>query len=186
MGKVLVIKNADFSKNAVGNNSSSSNSWSDTIYTMGSLSLSEQQSATNTTRGMSSPFDLANKKIVAVSFVGNTHLSSGMTTGAIIRVNRNTGECTNLVTFPVSSVVSGTNRIQLPEEIVCTSDDIIALGYTTQNPSPSQNKSDYFKFGKAGDTSGLYYIHDNPKNLPYKLFLPQFQVCILIEYRKHL
>ena len=35
MGKVLVIKNADFSKNAVGNNN-----WSDTIYTMGSLSLS--------------------------------------------------------------------------------------------------------------------------------------------------
>lgn len=181
MGKVLVIKNADFSKNAVGNNN-----WSDTIYTMGSLSLSGQKNATNTTRGMSSPFDLANKKIVAVSFVGNTNINSGMTTAAIIRVNRNTGECTNLVTFPVSSVVSGTNRIQLPEEIVCTSDDIIALGYTTQNPSPADTKNDYFKFGNADGNGGLYYIHDNPKSLPYKLFLPQFQVCILIEYRKHL
>ena len=181
MGKVLVIKNADFSKNAVGNNN-----WSDTIYTMGSLSLSEQKTATSVHRGMASPFDLANKKIVAVSFVGNTNISSGMTTGAIIRVSKSTGACTNLVTFPVSSVVSGTNRIQLPEEIVCTSDDIIALGYNTENLSSSDTKNDYFKFGKASDIGGLYYIRDNPKNLPYKLFLPQYQLCLLIEYRKHL
>ena len=181
MGKVLVIKNADFSKNAVGNNS-----WSDTIYTIGSLSLSGQKNATSTHRGMSSPFDLANKKIVAVSFVGNTNIQSGMTTGAIIRVNINTGECTNLATFPVSSVVSGTNRIQLPEEIVCTSDDVIALGYDTENPSSSDTKPDYFKFGNADGNGGLYYIRDNPKELPYKLVLPQFQLCILIEYRKQL
>ena len=153
---------------------------------MGSLSLSEQKNATSVNRGMASPFDLANKKIVAVSFVGNTNINSGMTTAAIIRVNINTGECTNLVTFPVSSVVSGTNRIQLPEEIVCTSDDVIALGYTTQNPSPSQTKNDYFKFGKAGDVGGLYYIRDIPKELPYTTKLPQFQLCILIEYRKKL
>lgn len=180
MGKVLVIKNADFSKNAVDHK------WSDTIYTMGSLSLSEQQNATSITRGMASPFDLANKKIVAVSFVGNTNINSRMTTAAIMRVNRNTGECTNLVTFPVSSVVNGTNRIQLPKEIVCTSDDIIALGYDTQNPSPADTKNDYFKFGTADGNGGLYYIHDNPKSLPYKLYLPQFQLCILIEYRKQL
>lgn len=128
MGKVLIIKNADFSANAVDN--SVNHGWSETIYTMGSLNLSGQKPATSITRGMASPFDLANKKIVAVSFVGNTNIQSGMTTGAIIRVNKNTGACTNLVTFPVSSVVNGTNRIQLPEEIVCTSDDIIALGYT--------------------------------------------------------
>lgn len=131
MGKVLVIKNADFSTNAVDHK------WSDTIYTMGSLSLSEQKNATSVPRGMASPFDLANKKIVAVSFVGNTNINSRMTTAAIIRVSKSTGACTNLTTFPVSSVVSGTNRIQLPEEIVCTSDDIIALGYNIQNPSPS-------------------------------------------------
>ena len=47
-------------------------------------------------------------------------------------------------------------------------------------------KNDYFKFGTADGNGGLYYIRDNPKNLPYKLFLPQFQVCILIEYRKQL
>ena len=180
MGKVLVIKNADFSTNAVVHK------WSEPIYTMGSLSLSGQKNATSVKRGMASHFDLANKKIVAVSFVGNTNISSGMTTGAIIRVNINTGECTNLVTFPVSSVVSGTNRIQLPEEIVCTSDDIIALGYNTENLSPSASKNDYFKYGKASDNGGLYYIKDNPKSLPYKLYLPEFQLCILIEYRKKL
>lgn len=179
MGKVLVIKNADFSTNAVVHK------WSETIYTIGSLSLSGQQNATSVNRGMSSPFDLANKKIVAVSFVGNTNISSGMTTAAIIRVSKSTGACTNLVTFPVSSVVSGTNRIQLPEEIVCTSDDIIALGYDTENLSPSNSKIDYFKFGKASDASGLYYIRHDAK-LPYRTFLPDFQLCILIEYRKKL
>lgn len=180
MGKVLVIKNADFSKNAVDHK------WSDTIYTMGSLSLSGQKNATSINRGMASPFDLANKKIVAVSFVGNTNIQSGMTTAAIVRVSKSTGACTNLVTFPVSSVVSGTNRIQLPEEIVCTSDDIIALGYDTENPSPADTKNDYFKFGTADGNGGLYYIRDHTKNLPYKLYLPQFQLCILIEYRKQL
>lgn len=180
MGKVLVIKNADFSTNAVVRK------WSETIYTMGSLSLSGQKISTSVNRGMASPFDLANKKIVAVSFVGNTNISSGMTTAAIVRVSKSTGACTNLVTFPVSSVVNGTNRIQLPEEIVCTSDDIIALGYNTENLSPSPSKNDYFKYGNAGDAGGLYYIRDNPKKLPYKLYLPEFQLCILIEYRKQL
>ena len=180
MGKVLVIKNADFSTNAVVHK------WSETIYTMGSLSLSGQKNATSVNIGMASPLDLANKKIVAVSFVGNTNISSGMTTAAIIRVNINTGECTNLVTFPVSSVVSGTNRIQLPKEIVCTSGDVIALGYNTENLSPSDSKNDYFKYGTADGNGGLYYIRDNPKKLPYKTYLPQFQLCILIEYRKKL
>lgn len=179
MGKVLVIKNADFSTNAVVHK------WSEAIYTMGSLNLSGQKTVTSIKRGIASPFDLANKKIVAVSFVGDTNSKSGMATAAIIRVNRNTGECTNLVTFPVSSIVSGTNRIQLPEEIVCTSDDIIALGYNTQNPSSSDNKNDYLKYGTADGNGGLYYIRDNPKS-PYKTFLPQFQLCILIEYRKEL